>query len=256
VAKTLTRSKPRPAQPDVSRTKFVRHAIVAAPASAPAVPPRPRGVLDTATADDIREIAASTWPLPASRRGSRDRGLRRLLPYLAEFPGVSWQQRWDASGLNERGRPVRALGDTSGQATELTQALEGLLCLRVVQPTLEAFRSNHFVDIPEAFRVAQADEQLDGFFTAVAGAATSRHFQRRATFDVCCALITQGIAFADLTPEAFLHYARATRDSGLASYSYATYVGHLACRSCTTPGTSRVRHRQRCGPRCVHRSSP
>ncbi|HEY0690635.1 MAG TPA: hypothetical protein VGD71_16545 [Kribbella sp.] len=106
--------------------------------------------------------------------------------------------------------------------------MEALFCLRIVQPTLEAFRANQFVNIPEAFRVAQADAQLDRFFIAVEAVTRSRHYRRRATFDVFCALSTQGIAYVDLSPEAFLHYARATRDAALSAYSYATHVGHLA----------------------------
>ncbi len=215
-------------QPDIPRPRFVRHAVVAAPAPAPLNPPRPGGVLDCAGIEQIREVAAATWPEPVSRRTSRDRGLIRLLAHLEAFPGETWQRRWEASGLNERGRPVRELAEATGHRAGLTQALEALFCLRILRPTLESYRSNRFPSIPDAFRVAQADAQLDRFFAAVEAATTSRHYRRRATFDVCCALSTQGIAFADLTPEAFLHYARATRDAALSAYSYATYVGHLA----------------------------
>ncbi|NYE71884.1 tyrosine-type recombinase/integrase [Microlunatus parietis] len=110
----------------------------------------------------------------------------------------------------------------------MTQALEALLSLRIIQPTLEAFRSNLFRDYPLSFRTAQRDPELDKFFAAVEDRVISRHWKRRAVFDVSAALTIQGIALADLTPEAFLHYARTTRDAGLASYSYSTYVGHLA----------------------------
>ncbi|MGF6887783.1 hypothetical protein ABIA39_006112 [Nocardia sp. GAS34] len=109
----------------------------------------------------------------------------------------------------------------------MTQAIEALLALRIVQPTLEAFRSNIFKEYPAAFRGAQHDPDLDRYFVAVAAADTTRHFKRWALFDVCCALTTQGIAFADLTPEAFLHYARTTREAAMAAYSISTYVGHL-----------------------------
>jgi site-specific recombinase XerC len=228
VARAISRTKPRPVQPEMPRARFTRPAITAAPAPCPEVPPRPRGELDAADVEQIREIAAAVWPHPPSRRTSRDRGLRRLLEHLAGFDGETWQQRWHASGLNGRGRPVRDLVAGDGHRAELTQAFEALCCLRIVEPSLEAFRSNNFKDFPQAFRVAQADPVLDGFFAAVDAMDASRHFKRRAVFDVCCALVTQGIAFGDLTPEAFLHYARATRDAGLSAYSYATYVGHLA----------------------------
>lgn len=230
MAKHVTRTKLRPVHPELPRTRFVRQAVIAAPAPTPQAPPRPRGELDSAPIEQIRTVAAQVWPLPASRCASRNRGLRRLGEHLAALPGATWQQRWEASGLNGRHRPVRDLDDsgTPGRRTELTHAAEALFCLRIVQPSLEAFRANQFVDYPEVFRTAQADPALDAFFAAVAKADTSRHYKRRALFDVCCALTTQGIALADLTPEAFLHYARTTRGLALSAYSYATYVGHLA----------------------------
>lgn len=210
---------------------FTRGAIIAAPALPPEVPPQPHGNLERAEVEEIRQVAAKIWTDNKSRTGSRDRGLRRLLEQLAGFPGESWQQRWEAGGLNVRGRAVRDLpeGEVSeGRRAVLTQGLEVLFCLRILVPSLEAFRSNKFMMYPETFRAAQADGRLDAFFEAVAATDAPRHWQRRATFDVCCSLTTQGIAFADLTPEAFLHYARATRDSGMGSYSGAVYVGHLA----------------------------
>ena len=228
MARAVSRTKPRPVQPEVPRARFTRPTIVAAAAPPPAIPPRPRGELDAADLEQIRDGRREVWPHPVSRRASRDRGLRRLLEYLAGFHGETWQQRWGASGLDVRGRPVRDLAAGDGQRAELTQAFEALCCLRIIAPSLEAFRSNNFKDFPEAFRVAQADPALDGFFAAVDAVDTSRHFKRRAVFDVCCALVTQAIAFGDLTPEAFLHYARTTRDARLSAYSYATYAGHLA----------------------------
>ena len=210
---------------------FTRQAITAAPAPPPETPPRPHGNLEHAEVEEIRQTAAKIWSDNKSRTGSRDRGLRRLLGQLVGFPGESWQQRWEAGGLNVRGRPVRELleGEVSeGARAGLTQGLEVLFCLRILQPTLEAFRSNKFMMYPETFRLAQVEEKLDAFFEAVAATDAPRHWQRRATFDVCCALTTQGIAFGDLTPEAFLHYARATRDAAMGSYSGTVYVGHLA----------------------------
>jgi integrase len=230
VAKKLTRPKLRPARPEVPRTRFTKPAVIAAPAPAPQVPPRPRGVLDSADIETIRRVARETWTATdaPSRTRSRDSGLRRLLSHLAEQPGETWQKRFDAAGLNVRGRPVRDLAVGEGQRPWMTQGLEALFCLRILQPTLEAFRSNHFHDYPRAFRIAQHDPGLEGFSAVVDAAEVAQHWKRRAVFDVAGALTVQGIAFVDLTPEAFLYYARAMRDAGLASYSYSTYIGHLA----------------------------
>lgn len=66
------------------------------------------------------------------------------------------------------------------------------MCLRVIQPELVAFRSNHFVGYEEAFRAAEDDERLNAFLDAVTAAEASLLWKRRAAFDVCCALTTQG----------------------------------------------------------------
>ncbi len=187
-----TRARQRPVRPEIRTTKFIRHVVIAAPAPAPAVAPRPCGVLDDAAAVEIREAAKAVWSRPLARCSSRDQGLRHLLQHMGEFPGHSWQQRWESSGLNGRGCPVRDLAATSDQGTELTQALEALISMRIIAPTLEAFRANQFRDYPERFRIAQADPQLDAFFAAVAAAETSPHFRRRALFDVCTTLTPRG----------------------------------------------------------------
>jgi hypothetical protein len=56
---------------------------------------------------------------------------------------------------------------------------------------------------------------------------TSPHYKRCARFDIAGALTSQGIAFADLTAEAFLHYATETRLNRFGN-GYELYVGHLA----------------------------
>jgi hypothetical protein len=261
VARTTSRTRVRPATPcdddgrPVPATKFTRIGILAAPAPSQEVPPAPRGDLRREGLDELYQVVAATWD--GWKTQSRIRGLRLLLGHLEGFAepddGGSWQRRWEASGLNGRGRPVRDLADRESLRNAATQALEALLCLRVIKPSMEAFRSNRFTDYPAAVRVAQADPRLDAFFAAVESSDKARHWQRRATFDVCCALTTQGIVFADLTPESFLYHARVTREAGLAAYSYQIYVGHLAWQIMHTTGhfppqaPSTLRAALRCG---------
>lgn len=216
-----TEARPRRAVP-------TRQIITPAPASAPAVPPRPRGNLDTATAEQITAITNQVWT-PANRERSYDRGrgLRRLLELLATYPGETWQQRWLASGYDVGNRPVRELADTDWARGELTHSLMLLCCLRVIRPTLAAFRGHHFVRYHEHFEPAQNDPQLTEFVRLVHAQGTSPHYKRCARFDVAGALTSQGIALADLTAEAFLHYAVETRANHFGR-GYELYVGHLA----------------------------
>jgi len=214
-------------EPWPRRSVPARQIITPAPAPAPAVPPRPRGNLDAATAEEIDAVASEVWPRSGQRSYDRRRGLRRLLELLADYPGQTWQQRWLASGSDAGDRPVRELAGPGWVRAEMTHSLMLLCCLRVIRPSLAAFRGNHFVRYHEHFEPAQADPQLDQFVRLVQAQDTSPHYQRCARFDIAGALTSQGIAFADLTAEAFLHYATETRRSRF-GHGYERYVGHLA----------------------------
>jgi integrase len=199
-----------------------------APAAPPLVPPRPQGNLDTATSTEITDIVDRIWPRAQGRSSVRRRGLEWLLKHLATFEGDTWQQRWEASGLGDGVRRVRELRTGNARIDpELGHSLMLLCCLRVVRPSLATFRGNSFVRYHEHFEAAQNDQALDQFLAAVEEVDTSQHFKRCARFDVAAALTSQGIVFTDLTAEAFLHYAVATRAGGWGG-GYEFYVGHLA----------------------------
>ncbi|WP_280270419.1 hypothetical protein [Nocardia wallacei] len=80
--------------------------------------------------------------------------------------------------------------------------------MRIVQPSVPGFRSYTLINYPAVFRSVQRDPLLDKVF---AEAETCAHIMRyhrvRALLDLCCALTTQGVALADLTPSALLHYS-------------------------------------------------
>ena len=231
MASVRRHTKQRPLTPDTEarprRSVPTRQIITPAPAPTPTVPPRPGGNLDTATAEQIIAIADEVWPRGRQRAYERGRGLRRLLELLAVFPGETWQQRWLISGFDDGHRPVRELADTGWARGEITHSLMLLCCLRVIRPSLAAFRGNHFVRYHEHFEPAQADPQLDEFIRRVEAQDTSPHYKRCARFDIAGALTSQGIALADLTAEALLHYATETR-RGKFGCGYEHFVGHLA----------------------------
>lgn len=158
----------------------------------------------------------------------RRQGLTWLLDHLERHVGETWQDRWLASGLNDGSRRVRELATGNERVDqELGHSLMLLCCLRVVRPSLAAFRINSFVRYHEHFEAAQNDPKLNRFLALVEEQATSRHFKRCARFDVAAALTSQGIVFDDLTAEALLHYAISTREGGWGG-GYESYVGHLA----------------------------
>lgn len=206
--------------------------VNAVPAPAPAVPPRPQGDLTRATIEEIAQAVRTTWPTKsADNRWRRSRGARDLLQYLSEFPGQTWQQRWQASGFNEPGRPVSALRSAPRDRSQIGTGAACLFCLRVIQPSLGAFRSNQFLYYGRRFLVAQNDPLLDKFREQVQSTPVNPVHHGTALFDVAAAVTTQGIALAELTPAAFLHYAWECRRQGLvlgARGAGSRFPGHLA----------------------------
>jgi len=201
----------------------------AAPAKATALP-WPRGDLSRAAPEEISAVSQATWDDWRTREYRREAAIKRLLCHLEQFPGQAWQQRWESSGLDAPGVLVRDLERPEDRSrSTITGGLEALMCLRVIRPSLPAMRSNKFLAYAKTFRIAQNDPLLDRFFKQVDAAEASKLYRNRALFDVCCALTTQSIALADLTPEAFLHYAKECRELvGVVNTSTTRFTGHLA----------------------------
>jgi hypothetical protein len=142
----------------------------------------------------------------------RRRGTRLLLAQLADFAGLTWQERWEASGLNERGKPVSGLGGhDKRRSLSMNRGLRSLLCLRVIRPSLESLRSNHLTHYAEAFRHIQCDPLLEEFFDFIDASGERRDHRLTAQFDTAAALTVFGIGLGDLAPEALLHYGMESR---------------------------------------------
>lgn len=203
-----------------------RHIVIAAPATITAEPPRPFGDLGEATPTELVTLMETLWPYSVATAWAHRRDMLGLLAHLSAAPGATWQQRWIASGLDETGRPVRT--EIDGFVSDTSRALMVLFCLRVIRPSLGAFRSNQCVAYSEHFRTAQQDPRFDRFIEAVDRSEKLPHWKNIARFDVSCAVTTQGIALADLTAAAFLHYAVQTRAGGFSLYVGSKYAGHLA----------------------------
>lgn len=182
----------------------------------PAASPMPRGDLTAAGAEEIQQVVRDVWPGGPDAVRRRARGARFLLEHLAGFPGPDWQQRWEASGLNERGCPVTAVRGKQTERDEICVGTASLFSLRVIRPSLQALRSTRFLRYGERFLTAQRDPLLEEFWKCVQGTAVHPLHHGSALFDTTAALTTQGIALANLTPEAFLHYVWESRDHGLA----------------------------------------
>jgi hypothetical protein len=226
----------RPGEKGISR--FV--SVNAAPAPAPAVPPRPQGDLTRASIEEIAQAVRTTWPTKsADNRWNRSRGARDLLHHLSQFPGETWQERWEASGFNQRANPVSVLRSAPRDRSQIGIGAACLFCLRIITPSLEAFRSNIFLYYGQRFLSAQDDPLLEKFWAGAQATPVNPIHHGTALFDVAVALTTQGIALADLTPAAFLHYAWECRRQGLvlgARGAGSRFPGHLAWQVLHTMG--------------------
>lgn len=222
-------------------------------AATPTTVPLPRGDLSAAPVEQIVAAAESAWDDWATKSGDRSVALRLLLGHLEGFAGRSWQDRWLTSGLDDPGRPVRVLQPPRAAGRTIHRAFEALLCLRVIRPNVAALRSNRLSTFAEAFRVVHDDLGLDEFFDRAAQAEGPAVYRRRAVFDVCCVLTTQGIVFDDLTAEAFLHYADSagcwsTCRTPRARATSDTSPGTSSTRWAASDRTRRARCEQRCEP--------
>jgi len=187
----------------------------AAPAPLPALPPRPHGDLARAGIDEIEAVIRGVWPGSRDAKRRRARGARLVLEHLEGFAGEDWQQRWESSGLNEPARPVGAVARKPSERDEVTVGTACLFSLRIIRPSLRAFRSTRFLGYGQRFLTAQHDPALDEFWRRVQESRVHPLHHVTGLFDVAAALTTEGIAFTDITPEAFLHYVWESRDHGL-----------------------------------------
>ncbi|MBT2586449.1 site-specific integrase [Arthrobacter sp. ISL-95] len=176
------------------------------------LPARWFGDLSSAAADTIADTALRIWPhVSEDVQKQRHSSVRLILTHLADHPGQTWQQRWEASGLNRKDQRVGDLeglpGESRGGRRErLTRGFRMILCMRLIRPTLPALTSNRVIRLADTLRQAERDPRLDEFFKRVAASHHSAVSKRHALHDVAATLLTQGLSFAQLTPEALLRY--------------------------------------------------
>lgn len=187
------------------------------------------GDLSDAPLSVLIALGRELWPMPISRCVARDRGLHLLTDYLNRHPGRTWHERWEASALHTEAASAGDVTDSVHSRAQFGQALIAMYALRVIRPTLAALRANKLMKYVEQFTVAEGDPSLDLYIAAVQASSSTETFKTKAVLDVCTALTVQGIPFADLTPEAFLHHAMHARESKSRSGQHLNkYVGHLA----------------------------
>lgn len=151
-----------------NRSRFAIDTLHPRP-SVPSAPVLPFGDLSQASIDRLIEVASesSMGSTLAGQLSKRRRGTRLLLEHLSGFPGATWQQRWQASGLDD-GLAVGVIVNDKYNGYNVTNGLKPLLLMRVIVPSLAGFRANKFKDYSLNFRASQRDPLLEQFFEEAA----------------------------------------------------------------------------------------
>ncbi|RKT09865.1 phage integrase family protein [Streptomyces sp. 1114.5] len=210
---------------------FAPTAIVPAPPPAPTRPPRSLGDFSRAPLEEVAAAVGRHFATSPNEEWRRGRDVREFLQRIAPFPGATWQERWEASGLNELNRPV---GDLAGDDTKLRYRLFSgaghAFAIRLIRPTLHSFHANRFSVYTRWFRSVASDPLLEDFCLRVGQLPVSEPRRTRTMRDICCALTVFGIDLDGLTPEALLHYAVECRKHGLSGETLrsGTFAGTLA----------------------------
>ena len=153
-------------------------------------------------------MAAEHFSVERNGRTRFRRGMLWLLDRLEEFPGTTWQQRWEAAGLNSPGASIDDLaGDDSERRTRFNAAAQHAYGMRLIQPSAEAFAATRLFRYATQFRRVANDPVLEEFCQRLNRHPVTTDRRTSAIFDVCAMLTIYGIDLAGLTAEAVLHYA-------------------------------------------------
>jgi len=234
--------------------RFGTQAMTPKPPPLPATPPGRFGDLSRASIEQIASLAAvSPVPVSASTISNRRSGVQAILQHLERFEGVTWQERWEAAGLDSPGRLVAGLSGRGRQL--LMQGMRMLFQWRVVRPSLAALHASHPTGYAESFRQMQDDPLLDEFFNLVENSKEGHIAKLAAKFDAAAAMTVFGICLADLSPEGLLCYGVESRPwlfrgrhglPGRQAWHFLHLMGHFPA---TVPAMMRAA--VYCGPRSV-----
>ncbi|WP_432741795.1 tyrosine-type recombinase/integrase [Streptomyces sp. JH002] len=191
-------------------SRFIGGSMAPQPATA-AAPPRPFGDLSTTSALSIAKLVVETWEGGMSTRQQRGMAARALLDYLTGHPGLTWQERWDASPVGQGLEHVNDLECRRSPSIKLSTGLRALICLRIIKPSLVVFRRHHMSSFATMFIDAQDDPLLDDFVEQVKVHQHSYAHRTEALYDLCVLLASQGVTLSDVTAPALLHFAQENR---------------------------------------------
>ncbi|WP_405805459.1 tyrosine-type recombinase/integrase [Streptomyces sp. NBC_01187] len=162
------------------------------------------------------------------QRSRQDRAMARVLDWLGEFPGESWQDRWLLSGSDTAGKQWGPPWLTQSQRCRLTAGLGTLIVLRAVRPSYAWLCGSRLLGVYYAYRrhnqtgvFARLRQQADG------RGGCDEHGAEALNLLTRMAIVT-GKELLELEVEDFEQYAAARRASGrtVASLPFAYEILH------------------------------
>ncbi|WP_239311020.1 MULTISPECIES: site-specific integrase [unclassified Frankia] len=166
---------------------------------------------------DAEELIASLPSLPfwtgsrADLNGSRLRGARRILGWLAAHPGDGWQQRWLASGADDGPGWISTVAAGGGDLRPVGRHVvtDGLHCLLLRRVVLPSYEFLHGYQTNALFRHAKdmfSPELFDRVRQAGRAAGHSAYQQSSAEGCLVKILLHIGHQLDDFTPADLLDY--------------------------------------------------
>ncbi|MFJ8819161.1 tyrosine-type recombinase/integrase [Amycolatopsis thermoflava] len=187
---------------------------------APRPPDSPGADLLTADGDAVVEVLLERLaPVLASPSTvSQQAGdARRLLGWLAGFPGRDWEQRWLASGADEAPRSWvdhAVAAGVAGHGYRVGAALSWLLLGRVLRPSYSFLLNTHFSTLFARFPVLHDSADFGQLREMPSYQRAVRRLQADAEACIVRVLLRTGKRMRQLSGEDLLTYADLVRTSG------------------------------------------
>jgi integrase len=154
----------------------------------------------------LAAAACSVLPRSAVQLDKRRRSIRRVAEHLSALPGVTWQQRWDASGWESSATPLASLNPSPTASWTMTSGFSWLVALRVLVPSIRVLQRNAVSDFSTIFMSSQRDDSLASLVSLIEAAPVSVTMRNRAMTELAYMLAAQSIPASDITPAGIMHF--------------------------------------------------
>jgi hypothetical protein len=187
------------------------------------LPSWPQAELSRAAVSDLA-FELPTGAQDADKRAGRRYSTNLFLQWLETWPGDTWQQRWEASGVETHGRRWReaptAFVFKQIEASEFVarrHVVAGtgcLLCLRVLRPGYDWMVTSHFSDTYRSIRALVDPAFFDEVIERSQHAGHRERVRVDALNHLTRVIMHTGLAPRDLAPGDLLAYRAALLVSG------------------------------------------